>query len=212
MTHTDSLFAQLVSEAQACRLCPRMEDRRRVLSNANGPTSATKLFIAEAPGRLGGERSGVPLTGDASGRNFCRYLAAAGLRREEVFVTNAVLCNPRTPRGTNAPPSAKEIHICSQWLRRTLEVVQPEVVVTLGNKALAALSIIAPHEVTLREGAAKPVAWNGRTLYPLFHPSPQVAISPTGRSHSQQEADYRGLAELLLQLEGRRKQRPSPVF
>ena len=193
----DVLFAQLVADAQACRLCPRMEGRRRVLSPTNGPLAARVLFIAEAPGRLGGEKGGVPLTGDASGRNFGRYLAAAGLRREAVFVTNAALCNPQTPRGTNAPPSSVELRRCSPLLSRTLGVVRPAVIATLGNKALAALALIAPHAITLREHAATPVAWNGYTVVPLFHPSPQVAISPTGRTHAQQEDDYRALRRLL---------------
>ncbi len=193
----DLLFAALVREAQACRACPRMEGRRRVLSPANGPLSARVLFIAEAPGRFGAEKGGIPLSGDASGRNFLRYLAAAGLTREEVFVTNAALCNPRTPRGTNAPPSASELRRCAPFLGRTLAVVQPRVIATLGNKALAALHLLAPHSYTLREHAAQPVSWNGYTLFPLYHPSPQVVISPTGRSHSSQEADYRALTKLL---------------
>ncbi len=190
-------FARLVAEAQACRLCPRMEGRRRVLSTLNGPTTARVLFVAEAPGRLGGDRTGIPLTADASGRNFARYLTAAGLRREDVFVTNAALCNPRTPRGTNAPPTASELRNCSGWLQRTLEIVRPQVVATLGTKALAALSLIAPHTLTLREHAATPVPWHGLTLFPLYHPSPQVVISPSGRSHSQQEEDYRALGAYL---------------
>lgn len=193
----DLLFTQLVADAQACRLCPRMEGRRRVLSPANGPLTAPVVFIAEAPGRLGGEKGGVPLTGDASGRNFGRYLTAAGLRREDVFVTNAALCNPQTPRGTNGPPSPAELRHCSPFLRRTLDVVRPAVIATLGNKALAALSLIAPHTITLREHAATPVAWNGYTVFPLFHPSPQVVISPTGRTHAQQEDDYHALRRLL---------------
>lgn len=193
----DVLFAQLVADAQACRLCPRMEGRRRVLSPANGPLTARVVFIAEAPGRLGGEKGGVPLTGDASGRNFGRYLAAAGLRREDVFVTNAALCNPQTPRGTNAPPSAVEMRRCSPLLNRTLDVLRPTVIATLGNKALDALALIAPHAITLREHAATPTSWNGYTVFPLFHPSPQVVISPTGRNHAQQEDDYRALRRFL---------------
>lgn len=198
-----------------------MEGRRRVLSAANGPTHASVVFIAEAPGRLGGEKSGVPLTGDASGRNFGRFLAAAGLRRDEVFVTNAALCNPQTPRGTNAPPSAAELRNCSPLLARTLEVIRPRVIVTLGSKALAALALIAPHAITLRAQAAAPVPWNGYTLFPLYHPSPQVVISPTGRSHAAQEQDYRALRRLLETLSDfpnaapsagvrRRDRRPSP--
>lgn len=193
----DVLFAELVADAQACRLCPRMEGRRRVLSPANGPLTTEVVFIAEAPGRLGGEKGGVPLTGDASGRNFGRYLAAAGMRREEVFVTNAALCNPQTSRGTNGPPSRTELRCCSPFLSRTLDVVRPTVITTLGNKALAALALIAPHAITLREHAATPVAWNGLTVFPLFHPSPQVVISPTGRCHAAQEEDYRALYRLL---------------
>lgn len=193
----DILFAALVRDAQACRACPRMEGRRRVLTPANGPLSAPILFIAEAPGRLGGDKGGIPLTGDASGRNFTRYLLAAGLSREEVFVTNAALCNPRTPRGTNAPPSPTEMRNCSPLLLRTLAVVRPRVIATLGAKALAALNLIAPHARTLRDHAATPTTWNGYTLFPLYHPSPQVVISPTGRGHAAQEADYQSLRWLL---------------
>jgi len=193
----EALFAALVSDAQSCRVCPRMEDRRRVLSALNGPLTARVLFIAEAPGRLGGDKGGIPLTGDASGRNFLRYLSAAGLKREDVFVTNAALCNPRTVRGGNAPPSASELRACSSFLARTLEVVQPLVIATLGTKALAALSLISPHDFTLRTHAALPIEWQGRTLFPLYHPSPQVVVSPVGRCHTEQEADYAALAHWL---------------
>lgn len=193
----EALFIALVGDAQACRACPRMEGRRRVLSPANGPLSARVLFIAEAPGRLGGDKGGVPLTGDASGRNFLRYLTAAGLLREDVFVTNAALCNPRTERGTNAPPSASELRACSAFLSRTLDVVQPQIIATLGSKALAALHLIRPHGYTLRTAAATAVPWNGQTLFPLYHPSPQVVVSPTGRCHAAQEADYAALRRLL---------------
>ena len=43
--------------AQACRVCPRMEGRRRVLGAGNGPLDARVLFVAEAPGRLGDDRT-----------------------------------------------------------------------------------------------------------------------------------------------------------
>jgi len=118
-----------------------------------------------------------------------------------VFVTNAALCNPQTARGTNAPPSASELRRCSPFLARTLDAVRPAVVVTLGNKALAALHLIVPHGFSLRSHAASPVQWNGCTLFPLYHPSPQVAVSPTGRGHADQEADYRAL-RLLLDIGG----------
>src|SRR5579872_2221398 len=86
-------FCRLVERVAACRLCPSMEGRRRVLGPGNGPLDALVLFVAEAPGRLGGDRTGVPLSRDRSGLNFERLLASSGLGRAEVFVTNAVLCN-----------------------------------------------------------------------------------------------------------------------
>ncbi len=57
-------YDALVARAQACRLCSRMEGRRRVLGAGNGPLDARVLFVAEAPGRLGGDKTGVPLVND----------------------------------------------------------------------------------------------------------------------------------------------------
>ena len=143
-------FERVVVRAQACRLCPRMEGRRRVLGSGNGALDARVLFVAEAPGRLGGDRTGVPLVSDQSGRNFTCLLQAAGWRRDEVFVTNAVLCNPRDGRGRNDTPAAREIRNCSPHLRDLLAILDPPYVVALGRTALAALALIAPHEAALR--------------------------------------------------------------
>ena len=91
------------------------------------------------------------------------------------------MCNPRTERGTNAPPSASELRACSPFLSRTLDVVQPQIIATLGSKALAALHLICPHIVTrFATHAAAAVQWNGLTLFPLYHPSPQVVDQPDG--------------------------------
>src|SRR5215204_1003719 len=93
--HNSPAFDHLIADVQACRRCPSMEGRRRVLSIANGSPDARVMFIAEAPGRRGGEVTGVPLSRDASGLRFSRLLSLAGLSRDQVFITNAVLCNPR---------------------------------------------------------------------------------------------------------------------
>src|SRR4051794_39073251 len=98
----ETAFAALVARVQACERCPRMAGRARVLGVANGSRRPRILFVAEAPGRFGGDRTGVPLHGDRSGAIFEALLAAAGLSRAEIFVTNAVLCNPRDPAGRNA--------------------------------------------------------------------------------------------------------------
>src|SRR5215218_6766440 len=179
-------FLDLVATVQACRRCPTMEGRRRVLGEANGRPGARVLFVAEAPGRLGGERTGVPLSADQSGRRFSRMLSLAELSRDEVFITNAVLCNPRSDDDLNRPPSAQERANCAGWLEAQLAVVDPRVVVTLGAVALAALDRLAPHGLTLRVAVGRPHAWHGRLLVPLYHPQPRAGRS---RSYAEQEAD-----------------------
>lgn len=191
---TEARFATLVAHAQACRRCPRMAGRTRVLSAQNGPLDARVLFVAEAPGRLGGDRTGVPLTADQSGRNFGEFLRSAHLDRAEVFVTNAVLCNPRDPRGLNARPSVAELRNCSTHLTDLLQVLDPPWVVTLGRVALDALGRIAPHDAVLARDVATAIPWNGRTLVPLYHPSPNSVAS---RGRARHHADYARLAALL---------------
>lgn len=203
----DAPFAELVAAAQACRACPTMAGRRRVLSPANGSPSARVMFIAEAPGRLGGELTGVPLSRDASGRRFTHLLALAGLTRDEVFITNAVLCNPQTGTGTNRPPSRRELDRCAPWLRRQIELVGAPLVVTLGAVALAALGRIEPHGGALRTHVGMAIPWHGRTLVPLYHPSPRAGLS---RSYALQERDFLGLQVYRSRLSDRGVPTPGP--
>lgn len=190
----DEVFADLVADVQACRACARMEGRTRVLSAANGSTDARICFVAEAPGRFGGERTGIPLSADQSGKNFSRLLDAAGLDRASVFITNAVLCNPQDARGRNAPPTKTEIRTCSGFLASTLRVLQPRFIVTLGGVALAALALIEPHNLKLATDCGQPVRWSGRWLIPMYHPSPRAQLS---RSFPDQSADFRQLGAFI---------------
>jgi uracil-DNA glycosylase family 4 len=170
------LFDSLVRDAQSCTTCARMCGRKRVLGPKNGTLSARVLFVAEAPGRLGAEVTGVPLSGDQSGRNFEHIIYTAGLTREEIFVTNAVLCNPVTVDGRNDKPTRLEIANCNTFLAATIDLVAPDLVIALGVAALTALSGIEAHALTLRTDLARPSPWYGRLLAPLYHPSPRTRV------------------------------------
>ena len=189
-----SLFADLVARVQRCTLCPRMETRRKVLGPQNGSLDSPVVFIAEAPGRLGADKFGIPLYGDQTGRNFEALISNAGLSRKSIFITNAVLCNPRTPNGNNDSPAPTEIRNCLAYLKELLEIVRPKYVVPLGTAALASLNTIEPHGIKLSEGVGKVVQWQGYLLYPLYHPGPRAFVH---RSRVQQEQDYRNLAQSL---------------
>jgi DNA polymerase len=152
------------------------------------------LFVAEAPGRLGAELTGVPLSGDQTGRTFDALLAGAGIDRARVFVTNAVLCNPRRPDGRNDRPRSSELVNCSDHLRSVIDLLDPMWVVSLGRVALDALGLIERHELMLTRDVGAVKDWYGRRLVPLYHPGPRALIH---RRLSQQRKDYAALAMLM---------------
>jgi uracil-DNA glycosylase len=173
-------FAALCIEAQACRVCPNLADKTAVLSELNGTLKPKVFFIGEAPGRVGADRTRRPFYGDKSGNNLQTLLDSIGLNRDEIFITSAVMCSPRSATDANRRPTRTEIKNCSAYLTRILDLLDPPLIATLGSVALEALKLIQYHEFTLREQAGTVQEWNGRKLVPLYHPSPQVVASQRG--------------------------------
>jgi uracil-DNA glycosylase len=173
-------FEVLAAEARACRVCPNLADKTAVLSELNGTLTPKIMFIGEAPGRVGADRTRRPFYGDKSGNNFQALLDSIGLSRDDIFITSAVMCSPRSATDANRRPTRSEIKNCAAHLERVLALIDPPVVATLGAVALEALKLIAYHEFTLREHAGMVQNWSDRTLVPLYHPSPQVVASQRG--------------------------------
>ena len=194
MSPNNDQFERLIFDIQNCSACACMQGCSRVLSWANGSPGADLMFVGEAPGRLGADRTGIPFHGDKAGDNFEKLLALAGLSRKQVFVTNAVLCNPRDEKGNNAPPSRNVLVQCANNLRRQIEVVRPLAVVTLGGAALEATRIIEPHCLTLSNAVRKTHDWNGLKLIPLYHPGARAMIH---RNFATQSADYYFVGEFV---------------
>lgn len=188
-------FVGLAAEAAVCTRCPDLCERAAVLSELNGSVDARVMFIGEAPGRKGADSTRIPFSGDQSGKNFERFLASIDLKRSEIFITSAALCNPRTDSGANRRPKASEIRNCSNFLSRAIELVDPLVVVTLGTVALEALKLVHYHDLNLKNDASRICGWNDRLLVPLYHPSPQVLI--TSRKEAAQLKDYQVLARAI---------------
>ena len=194
VTMTDA-FKTLQVEAANCTRCLSMCGRTAVLSELNGSIHSRVMFIGEAPGRKGADRTRIPFSGDQSGVNFDRFLNSISLSREQIFITSAALCNPRTESGANRKPAQKELSNCSDFLSRTIKLVDPRLVVTLGSVALEALKRIHYHELNLKQNAAQIHEWNGRVLVPIYHPSPQVLASH--RRENEQLRDYQVVARAL---------------
>jgi len=188
-------FLKLAAKAQNCRACEAMCDKTAVLSELNGSLDPKVFFVAEAPGRQGADRTRRPFSGDKSGANFQILLDSIGLTREEIFITNTVLCSPRSSTGANRKPSKREIKNCADFLEKTINLIDPKIIVTLGSVALEALKTIEYHQIILRTDAGKIFRWQTRWLVPLYHPSPQVVASH--RRLPEQLEDFTAVAEAI---------------
>jgi uracil-DNA glycosylase family 4 len=192
LSSKNSAFSALVAEVQACTKCARMCNSARVLNYSAGNLNAELFFIGEAPGRLGADETEVPFHGDTSGRNFEDLMAFAGISRNDIYVTNAVLCNPKDEQGNNSTPTLIEASNCQPFLKRQIELVNPKIVVTLGATALRVLAGIEMHKFTLSQLVRTIHTWFGRQLVPLYHPGQRAMIH---RSFANQRSDYQFVAE-----------------
>ncbi|MFT3850087.1 MAG: uracil-DNA glycosylase family protein [Propionivibrio sp.] len=122
----DSL-RQSIKSCQSCNLCA---GRKQAVPGV-GDENASWLFIGEGPGAEEDAR-GEPFVGQA-GKLLDAMLAAVDLRRgEDVYIANAVKCRPPG----NRTPEADELAACFPYLRRQIELIQPELIVLLGRVAV----------------------------------------------------------------------------
>ena len=125
----DDSLAAVADEARVCTRCPLSSTRTRAVPG-EGPADARVVVVGEGPGR-NEDLEGRPFVG-AAGKQLDLLLGRAGLRRDEVFITNVVKCRPPE----NRRPTGEEADACKPFLERQLRVVRPRVVVLLGDSAL----------------------------------------------------------------------------
>jgi len=182
---------RLAAEAAGCTRCRLYETRTQVVFGEGSP-NAELMFVGEAPG-YHEDKQGRPFVGP-SGQLLNRLLAGIGLRREDVYICNVLKSRP--PR--NRDPQPDEIAACRYWLDAQVSLVDPKVVVTLGNFAAKTL-LETTTGITRLRGRAYP--FQGRVLLPTFHPA--AALHASGRVGPSpldgMEEDFRLLAKLLAE-------------
>ncbi len=166
-------LAEVAAEASTCTRCSLAESRTQVVFGVGNP-DADLLFIGEAPG-FHEDKQGEPFVG-AAGQLLTRMLGGIGLRREDVYITNVLRCRPPG----NRDPLPDEIESCTPWLIETISIVQPVVVVTLGNFATKFV-LNTSRGITSVRGVV--YGWHGRKVIPTFHPA---AILHGGGEKSRQ--------------------------
>ena len=151
---------QIGREVKACTDCPLSRNRTMAVPG-EGPADAEIALVGEAPG-FNEDQQGRPFVG-AAGRLLEDLLSHAGLRREQVFITNTVKCRPLN----NRDPLPGEMAACRKYLDRQLKVISPKVIVTLGRYSLEGF---LPGEA-IGKARGKPRNVNGTIVYPTYHPA-----------------------------------------
>lgn len=161
---------RLAVEVSTCTRCALASSRTQTVF-ARGNPDATLCFVGEAPGADEDAR-GLPFVGRA-GQLLDRMIAAMGLSPErDVYICNIVKCRPPG----NRRPEPIEIATCIPYLHEQLALVEPRVIVALGNTAVAAL-LDTKVGITKLRGEWK--LYRGRTLVmPTYHPSYLLRPSP----------------------------------
>jgi DNA polymerase len=181
----------VAAEAAGCTRCRLHQSRTQVVFGQGDP-HADLMFVGEAPG-FHEDRQGLPFVGP-SGQLLNRLLEGIGLRRQDVYICNVNKCRPPS----NRDPLPDEIAACRPWLDAQIRLVDPKVVVTLGNFAAKTL-LETTTGITRLRGRTYP--FQGRVLLPTFHPA--AALHAQGRRTAgpspleAMEGDFRVLAELL---------------
>jgi uracil-DNA glycosylase len=155
----------LREEASICTRCRLAETRTQVVFGVGNP-AADLMFVGEAPG-FHEDQQGVPFVGQA-GKLLDTLLAGIGLARDDVYIANVIKCRPPG----NRDPMPDEIESCEGYLFQQVELIEPQVVATLGNFATKLLSG-KPTGITRVHGVEQEVTLGGRRvlLYPLYHPA-----------------------------------------
>jgi DNA polymerase len=153
----DSLRAGL----EGCARCALHERRTKLVFGVGDP-SADLMFVGEGPG-ADEDAAGDPFVGKA-GKLLDKILAAAGIVREEVYITNVVKCRPPG----NRDPEIEEIVTCLPFLRKQIELVNPKILCALGRHAAQTL-LGRPDPIGRLRGVW--YEWEGRRLICTYHPS-----------------------------------------
>jgi uracil-DNA glycosylase family 4 len=183
----------IASEIIVCPKCRLSKTRKKAVPGEGKPDSQI-MFIGEGPGRSE-DIEGRPFVGQA-GKLLDTLLTEACLSRQDTFICNVVRCRP--PR--NREPLPDEVQACTPYLDRQIGVIQPEVIVTLGNCSTAYVFSKARLHfsgITHARGRFHDASILGKqvTLFPTFHPA---AALYSGRYKEHLVRDFQLLGNMLI--------------
>ncbi len=144
-----------------CTRCRLHKHRTQIVFGVGNP-KAELVFVGEGPGHEE-DQQGIPFVGRA-GRLLVQMIEAMGLRREDVYICNVVMCRPPE----NRTPEKDEMATCSPFLLRQLAAIQPKVIVCLGN--VAAQNLLGTHK-SISHYRGQWFDYRGARLMATYHPA-----------------------------------------
>lgn len=189
--NADDLYARV----RSCTRCALSRTRTCAVPG-EGPIDAEIMCIGEAPG-ANEDREGRPFVG-AAGQFLSELLAAAGLRREDVYICNVLKCRPPG----NRDPQPDEIDACRDYLDEQIDLIDPLVIITLGRFSMA--RYFRGQTISRIHGQPKETA--GRYYVPMYHPA---AALHQGSLREVMLNDFRQLPALLERARGSRTPAPA---
>ncbi|MDP3698912.1 MAG: uracil-DNA glycosylase [Nanoarchaeota archaeon] len=180
-------FDQLKQEYSKCSKCPALCQSRSQVVFGSGNPQAEVLFIGEAPG-ANEDKQGIPFCG-MSGQVLNELLSSVGLAREDIFITNTILCRPQDNRN----PAKEEVENCRDRLDRLISIMQPKVIVTIGN--FATERILGKKGITSLRGKVFEV--EGKKIVPVIHPANYLYSGRNPEMFAQMKSDFETVAEII---------------
>ncbi len=156
----DMILQTIANQISGCTQCALHKTRTHAVAG-EGPVDAEILLIGEGPGK-NEDLQGKPFVG-AAGSVLNELLAEAGLKREDVWVTNVVKCRPPS----NRDPLPDELAACDAYLEQQIEAINPKIIITLGRFSMA--KFIAGAKIGEIHGQMRRVG--KRFIIPMLHPA-----------------------------------------
>ena len=166
-----------------CQDCPLAATRTNAVPG-EGPDNAQIMLIAEGPGK-NEDAQGRPFVG-AAGTFLEDLLDSAGLNREDIYITNMIKC--RAP--DNRDPEPSEMEACSKYLDRQIELINPELIVTLGR--FSTEKFLPKEKISKARGRLR--RKRGLNILPMIHPAAGLR---NGEMRKSVETDFANLLQHL---------------